>query len=224
MTKILLAGATGLVGAATLTLLLADERVEQVVAPTRRPVSPHAKLLNPIMASEDLQPEAAWWAVDGAISALGTTRANAGSAAAYRAVDYDYALAIAMRVHKGGATRFALTSSMGADARSRFVYPRTKGELEDAVGHLGFRSLTLVRPGFLGGQRSEHRPVETVLGSLLRIVGPILPASARISPAATVAALLVEAALHGTAGRHLVTSRMIALAAEGRVGIRTTDT
>ena len=112
MTKILLAGATGLVGAATLTLLLADERVEQVVAPTRRPVPPHAKLLNPIMASEDLQPEAAWWAVDGAISALGTTRANAGSAAAYRAIDYDYALAIVMQVHKGGATRFALTSSM----------------------------------------------------------------------------------------------------------------
>ncbi len=214
MTRILLAGATGMVGAATLTLLLTDERVTHVVAPTRRPVPPHAKLLNPIMTSEDLQPDATWWAVDGAISALGTTRSNAGSAAAYRAIDYDYALAIARQVRGAGATRFALTSSMGADARSRFVYPRTKGELEDAVDQLGFRSLTLVRPGFLGGERSEHRPVEAVLGSLLRIVGPVLPAAARISPAATVAALLVDAVLHGTAGRHVVTSRMIARAAE----------
>lgn len=219
MTKILLAGATGLVGAATLALLFADERVDQVVAPTRRPIPPHAKLLNPLMASEDLQPDAAWWAVDGAISALGTTRANAGSAAAYRAIDFDYALAIAGQVHNGGATRFALTSSMGADARSRFVYPRTKGELEDAIDRLGFWSLTLVRPGFLGGERDEHRPLETVLGSLLRIVGPVLPAAARISPAATVAGLLVEAALTGTAGRRVVTSRMIALAAEGGVGV-----
>jgi uncharacterized protein YbjT (DUF2867 family) len=224
MTKILLAGATGMVGAATLTLLLADERVEQVVAPTRRPVPPHPKLVNPIMTSEDLQPDAAWWAVDGAISALGTTRANAGSAAAYRAIDYDYALAIARQVYRGGATRFGLTSSMGADARSRFVYPRTKGELEDAIDHLGFQSLTLVRPGFLGGERDEHRPLETALGSLLRIVGPMLPTSARISPAATVAALLVEAACNGTAGRHVVTSRMIALAADSRARVRKTDT
>lgn len=223
MAKVLLAGATGMVGAAALALLLADQRVEEVVAPTRRPVPPHVKLRNPIMTSDDLQPDARWWAVDGAICALGTTRANAGSAAAYRAIDHDYALAIAKQVHEGGATRFALTSSMGADARSRFVYPRTKGELEDAIAHLGFRSLTLVRPGFLGGEREEHRPLETVLGSLLRIAGPVLPASARISPASTVAALLVEAALDGRVGRHVVTSKMIALAAGGRVRTQETE-
>ncbi|TXC71146.1 NAD-dependent dehydratase [Sphingomonas ginsenosidivorax] len=213
MTTILLAGATGMVGAATLALLLADERVDHVVAPTRRPIPPHAKLRNPIMTSDDLQPDAAWWTVDGAISALGTTRAKAGSAAAFRAIDHDYALAVARQVRARGATRFALTSSMGADARSRFLYPRTKGELEQAVERLGFRSLTLVRPGFLGGDRAEHRPLESVLGSLLRIAGPVLPPAARISPAATVAELLVEAALNGAPGCHVVTARMIALAA-----------
>jgi len=218
MTKILLAGATGMVGKAALALLLADTRVGQVIAPTRRPVPPHAKLLNPFVTSDDLQPDASWWAVDGAISALGTTRANAGSAAAYRAIDYDYALAIATQVRNGGATRFALTSSMGADARSRFLYPRTKGELEDTIASLGFRSLTVVRPGLLGGERSEYRPLEAAMGSILRIVGPLLPAGARISPATMVAALLVEAALNGTTGRHVVTSRMIALAAEKAAG------
>ncbi len=214
MTAILLAGATGLVGAETLALLLADARVDHVVAPTRRPIPSHAKLLNPIMTSDDLQPDAAWWAVDGAISALGTTRAKAGSAAAFRAIDHDYALAIAKRVRARGATRFALTSSMGADPRSRFLYPRTKGELEQAIERLGFGSLTLVRPGFLGGDRAEHRPLERVMGSLLRVASPILPPAARISPAATVAALLVEAALNGAPGCHIVTSRTIALAAD----------
>jgi uncharacterized protein YbjT (DUF2867 family) len=161
MTKILLAGATGLVGGDVLSRLLRDERVSQVVAPTRRPLAPHPKLLNPIADSNDLPLDAEWWSADGAICALGTTRAKAGSAAAFRAIDYDYALAIAARVREGGAARFALTSSVGADARSRFLYTRTKGELEDAIAKLGFPSLTIVRPGFLDGNRSENRPMES---------------------------------------------------------------
>ncbi len=216
MAKILLAGATGLVGAAALKLLLADERVTQVVAPTRRPLPPHAELLNPIVNSTDLPHDADWWTTDGAICALGTTRAKTPSAEAYRAIDYDYALAIATQVRRGGAKCFALTSSMGADARSRFRYTRTKGELEDAIDRLGFPSLTIVRPGFIGGDRIEHRPLERIIGPLLRIAGPILPVSARISPASTIAALLVEAALHGKAGRRIINSAEIALTAEGR--------
>ncbi|CAN5362912.1 NAD(P)H-binding protein [soil metagenome] len=214
MTRILLAGATGLVGSAALTRMLGDERVTQVVAPTRRPLAPHAKLLNPIADSTHVPLDAAWWAVDGAICALGTTRAQAGSAAAFRAIDFDYALAIATAARSGGATRFALTSSLGANAQSRLLYPRTKGELENAVRRLDFESLTIVRPGFLGGARSERRPVERAMGLILRIVAPILPASARISPAAAVAALLVEAAIDGGAGQHIITAADIAAAAD----------
>jgi len=215
MTRILLAGATGMIGTTALRLLLADDRVTHIVAPTRRPLAPHPKLLNPIASSEDLQPEADWWATDGAICALGTTRAKAGSAAAFRAIDHDYALAVATRIRAGGAKNFALTSSTGADARSRFLYTRTKGELEDAIDRLGFPSLTILRPGFLGGERGEHRPMEAVMGTLLRIAAPILPASARISPGATVAALLVEAAIAGTPGRHVIGPAQIVRAAEG---------
>lgn len=214
MTKLLLAGATGLVGSAAMKLLLADDRVTEVVAPTRRALSGHKKLLNPIVDSDAIPHDAEWWGVDGAICALGTTRAKAGSAAAFRAIDYDYALAIATQVRKCGATRFALTSSMGADARSWFLYTRTKGELEHAIDRLGFPSLTIVRPGFLGGERAESRPVERIIGPLLRMAGPILPASVRTSPAATVAALLVEGALRGDPGRRVVGSAEIALAVE----------
>lgn len=216
MTKLLLAGATGLVGKHTLALLLSDDRVTQIVAPTRTPLFPHPKLLNPITDSKNLPIDAAWWAVDAAICALGTTRAKTGSAAAFRAIDYDYAFAIAARVHKGGATRFALTSSMGANTRSRFLYPRTKGELEDAVSHLDFPSLTIVRPGFLGGDRNEKRSMERIMGSILRVAAPILPAGAQISPASTVAAFLVEAAIAGGHGIHRVSSADIAVdAAQG---------
>ncbi|TGX54981.1 NAD-dependent dehydratase [Sphingomonas gei] len=215
MTKLLLAGATGLVGSAALRLLLADARVTRVVAPTRRPLPPHPKLLNPIADNSDIPVDADWWAVDGAICALGTTRAKTPSPAAYRAIDYDYALAIATRVRQGGAARFALTSSMGADAQSWFRYTRTKGELEDGIGRLGFPSLTILRPGFLGGSREEDRPSERILGRLLDIAAPVLPAAARTSPAATVAALLVDGALDGDPGRHVIGSATIARTAEG---------
>ncbi len=216
MTKILVAGATGMVGAVALGLLLRNDRVDRIVAPTRRPLQSHPKLLNPIIDSAYIPQNADWWAADGAICALGTTRAKSKSAAAFRAIDYDYALAIATQLRASGAGRFALVTSMGADARSWFLYTRTKGELEKAVDRLGFSSLTIVRPGFLGGERHEHRPLERGLGALLRIAAPILPASARTSPASTVAALLVEAALTGSPGRHIVTSAQISHTADRR--------
>lgn len=213
MTTILLAGATGLVGGIALTLMLDDDRVTQVVAPTRRPLARHSKLRNPLVDSGTLPRDAPWWEVDGAICALGTTRKKAGSAEAFRAVDHDYVLAIAVKVRRSGARRFALTSSMGADSRSPFLYPRTKGEVEAAVRQLAFPSLTILRPGLLGGKRAEHRAMERIMGRMLRIAGPILPASARISPAATVAQLLIEAALGGQRGTHVITAADIARAA-----------
>jgi uncharacterized protein YbjT (DUF2867 family) len=215
MAKILLAGATGMVGAVALDLLLGDDRVSRVVAPTRRPLSQHPKLLNPTIDSTDIKQDAEWWMADGAICALGTTRAKAGSAAAYRAIDYDYTLAVATQLRASGAARFALVTSTGADPKSWFLYTRTKGELEAAVDRLGFGSLTIVRPGFLGGRRNEHRPMERALGAVLSRVAPILPVGARISPAASVAAFLVEAALTGRPGKHIVSSAQIARSAEG---------
>lgn len=212
MTKLLLAGATGLVGGEALALTLSDERVTQVVAPTRRLLAPYPKLLNPIVEADMLPLDADWWAVDGGICAIGTTRARTPSRTAYRAVDYDFALAIATRTRSGGATRFALTSSMGANARSPFFYTRIKGELEDAVLALGFPSLTILRPGFIGGDRKEHRPMEHVMGSMLRFLDSVLPPGAQISPARTIASLLVEAAISGATGVHHIGAAKIASA------------
>lgn len=216
MTTLLLAGATGLVGGRALSLLLDDRRVTQIVAPTRRPLPSHAKLRNPLVETDTLPASAEWWAVDGAICALGTTRAKAGSAAAFRAIDHDYVLAMARAAKAHGCRRFALTSSMGANARAPFLYARTKGEVEQALAELGFPSLIIVRPGLLGGARGEHRPLEKAAERLLALAAPILPAAARISPAETVARLLVEAAISGADGRHVVTAADISRAASMR--------
>lgn len=157
MADLLVLGATGLVGSHVLKLALADDRVDRVIAPTRRPLPAHTKLLNPIVDLGKGLPEADWWTVDGVICAIGTTRKTAGSDEAFRAVDFDIPLAVAKKTRENGAGSFALNSSIGANATSRLLYTRTKGELENALRGLGFPSLTILRPGVLGGKRGEFR-------------------------------------------------------------------
>jgi uncharacterized protein YbjT (DUF2867 family) len=210
MTTLFIAGASGLVGGLALKLALADPRVTRVVAPTRRPLVAQDKLENPRLDAlmEDAGSDS--WRADSAICALGTTRAIAGSDAAFRAVDHDLVLAVAERLRAAGVGRFALVSSVGADARSRFLYTRTKGEVEEAIGGLGFPSLTILRPGFLDGARAEYRPFERVMGAVLRLAGPVLPPSARVSPVSRVAALLLQAAIEAPPGSRVIGSGQIA--------------
>jgi hypothetical protein len=49
MKRLLFLGATGLIGQNVLAQALADPSVAQVVAPTRRSLASHLKLLNPIV-------------------------------------------------------------------------------------------------------------------------------------------------------------------------------
>ena len=209
MTRILIAGATGLVGGHVLERALADARIERVVAPTRRPLPAHPRLVNPVLDMARLPADADWWAVDGVVCTLGTTRANAGSAQAFRAVDFDLQLAVARHTRAHGAQRFALTSSMGADPRSRWLYMRTKGELETAVAQLGWPSLTIVRPGPILGQRQESRVGERLTAAVLSVLGPVLPRQWRGNPAQHIAAALLEAAVNGAPGRHLLDAGQI---------------
>lgn len=158
MTKLLIAAATGLVGKLVLEQALADNRVSRVIALTRSAIESRDKLENVVIDFSDMPDQAAWWSVDGVVSALGTTRAIAKSRSAYRAVDYDYPLEVARHARDHGATHFALTSSLGANPRSPFVYTRTKGELEFELKKLGFPSLTIVRASVLDGYREQRRP------------------------------------------------------------------
>lgn len=210
--RILLVGATGLVGSNVLAKLLTDVRVQAVVAPTRHPLAAHAKLENPVVDFARLPVDAEWWAVDGAICTLGTTRAKAGSDQAFRQVDYDYPLAVARLAREHGATRFALNSSMGANASSRLLYPRTKGEVEQAIRDLAFPSLTIVRPGLIGGERNEFRAGERIAAVVLGALAPLLPRRYRISPATAIADALIEAAIEGASGVHMIEAERLSKA------------
>lgn len=155
--KLLLVGATGLVGRHVLEVALADARVDQVIVLARRPLSPHPKMRALEVDFDHLPDAADWWHADAVICTLGTTMRAAGSKAAFRRVDHDYPLAVARLAHRHGTPAYVLNSALGADPASSIFYNRVKGEVEQALAGVGFASLTYVRPGLIGGSRDEFR-------------------------------------------------------------------
>ena len=203
--RVLLAGATGLVGAQVLQRLLAEPRCSAVIAPTRRALArTEAKLLNPVLDFAELATVAQGWQVDAVICALGSTMKQAGSRQAFRQIDHGYPLAIARAVRANGCEVFALNSAAGANPRSLVFYSRVKGELEQDLRALGFASLTLVRPGLIGGDRAERRAGEHLASVVLGALAPVLPRAWRINPATRIADALVEAALNPQPGVRVV--------------------
>lgn len=209
MTRLMLVGATGLVGQAVLRQALADARVDRVVALTRRALPAHPRLLNPLVDFEQLPEDAGWWAVDAVVCTLGTTIAKAGSQAAFYRVDHDHPLRVAQLALQQGARAYALNSALGADVDSRVFYSRTKGELERDLQTLGYPSLTLVRPGLIGGERQESRPAEQAAVKLSAWLQPLLPRRYRVVPAERIAHHLLEAALVAQPGVRVLMSEQL---------------
>lgn len=94
------------------------------------------------------------------ISALGTTRGQAGSFEAQRKIDYDLNLSLAQAAKESGAQVYVLISSGGVSRKSLFPYGRMKAELEDAVKELQFEHTVILKPGLLLGKRVDSRPPE----------------------------------------------------------------
>ncbi|HGM6068233.1 TPA: NAD-dependent dehydratase [Stenotrophomonas maltophilia] len=205
--RVMLLGATGLVGGLALPMLLEDPRCRAVVAPSRRALTlAHSKLYAPVLQFDALPDAPDWAQVDAVICALGSTMAQAGSREAFHRIDHDYPLAFAQLARGQGARAFVLNSAAGANAGSAIFYNRVKGELERDLRALEFASLTLVRPGLIGGQRQQVRRGEHFALRVLGVLGPVLPRAWRINPAERIARALVDAALAPPPGEHVVAS------------------
>jgi len=210
MKTVLILGATGQVGQALLELVLQHPEISHVVAPTRRPLLPHAKLDNPLVDFEALPEDATWWKSDLTLCALGTTLRQTKSKAGFYRVDHDYVLAAAKLARRAGTPTFGLVSSLGADASSRLFYLRVKGETEQALGTLGFVSLVIVRPSLLiGGTRASARPLEAFGLFLGKRLASFLPRHYRAVTTLQVAKDLFELSLRAPAGVHVIESEQL---------------
>lgn len=108
-------------------------------------------------------------------SALGTSRAAAGSVEAQRKIDLDLNLTMAREAQKAGTKICVLISSAGSNATSYIPYAKMKGELEDAVKELGFKTTIILRPGLLVGNRSERGIGQYAAGTVAGFMGSISP-------------------------------------------------
>lgn len=204
--KLLIVGATGLVGCHVLEKALANPEIESIFATARRALPAHPKLISPVVDFDHLPEKEDWWEADAVICTLGTTIKVAGSQDAFRRVDHDYVIAAARIARQHGTPTFVLTSAIGADVDSRFFYNRVKGEVERDLAEPGFTSLTFVRPGLIGGKRDQARPLETVLGMAKAILDPVLPKRLKNNPVDKIADKLLEAAIFPEPGYHVVPS------------------
>lgn len=206
--SVLVAGATGLVGRECVDLLLANPAFTRIVALVRRPLSMEIeseRLKIQKVEFDHLEDRPEVFGVDFILCALGTTMRQAGSESAFRVVDYDYPLSIARIGFARGARHFLLVSSLGADPGSGIFYLRVKGELENAITEVGYRSVTIVRPSVLIGVRQERRFAERVAQRFAFL----FPARFRPVGATRVAAALVRAASEDAPGRRIIENRDI---------------
>ncbi|MFG6485959.1 hypothetical protein ACG04R_04695 [Roseateles sp. BYS78W] len=165
------AGASGLIGRE----LLAQLSDAPLLALVRRPLAglpPNARRREAIVDLQALPADLP--APRRVFIALGTTMAQAGSQAAFRAVDFAAVVAVARAARERGATHCGLVSALGASARSGVFYNRVKGEAEDALIALGFERLVIARPSLLDGHREAlDQPRRNGEAWTLRLVRPV---------------------------------------------------
>jgi uncharacterized protein YbjT (DUF2867 family) len=184
--RVILFGATGMVGQAALRECLLDPGVERVLTVGRSPTGQtHEKLRELVHADlTDYSSISAQLAgYDACFFCLGISSAGM-SEADYRRVTVDIAVAAARAlVQASPGMTFVFVSGRGADAtgKSRTMWARVKGEAENAILALPFKAAYVFRPAFIRpmhGITSRTRSYRV----LYAIIRPIVPLVAALVP------------------------------------------
>ena len=183
--KVVLFGATGMVGQAVLRECLLDPRIDSVLVVVRSRLAVtdprvsqvvHADFLDLGSLALDLA------GLDACFFCLGVS-ATGMSEPAYRRVTYFITMAAARELSElNPAMRFLYISGAGTDSteRGRLMWARVKGETENAVLSLPFDGYAL-RPGYIQprhGVSSKNRLYRNVY----RLTGGLYPVLARLAP------------------------------------------
>ena len=152
--RLVIVGATGMVGGYALRYALERPAVGQVTAIGRKKIGISHPKLNEVLHSDFTDCSALADALsrqDAAIFCLGAYT-GAVPDAELRTITVDYTIEFA-RVLRGSSPEaaFALLSGMGADptGRSRVAFARYKGEAEKALLAAGFPHVYLFRPAYI---------------------------------------------------------------------------
>lgn len=173
--NVILAGASGEVGKRLLNKLIANNLVSSVHLVNRQvqPIN-HPKVIQHHVDFENLSPLQNTPQFDLAFCCLGTTIKKAGSKAAFEKVDFQYTCQFAQLAKQHGCHRFAVISSVGANANKGGFYLETKGRMEECLRDMNWPSLYLFRPSLLIGKRQEFRIGEQIGGVFSKLFSPLL--------------------------------------------------
>ena len=219
--KVLLFGATGMVGQGVLRECLLDPDVTAVLAVGRAATGQqHPKLRDLVHADlTNYAPIAAELAgYDACFFCLGISAAGM-TEDAYRHITYDITLAAAQTlVRLTPAMTFIYVSGAGTDSteRGRAMWARVKGATENALLRLPFKGVYMFRPGLiqpLHGITSKtklYRAVYAVTGPLLPVLKAVFPDS--ITTTEQVGRAMLAVAKHGASKQVLEMADINALA------------
>lgn len=164
-TRVVLVGATGLIGRAVMAAAVGRPDIHLVAVARREVPLPTGARMEMLLSDTGHWPDAiAAGRPDTVVIALGTTiKAVGGDRQAFRAVDHDLVLECAAAAKAAGARQLIVVSSVGAQFSSKNFYLSVKGEVEDKLAKLHFDRLDIIRPGLLRGKREGAlRPAEKI--------------------------------------------------------------
>lgn len=204
--KILIVGATGLIGGLLTRQLVDQGRNKTLHLLFRRPYREDVgKAKIHVQLQENWPATIAKIKPDIVISCLGSTMKKAGTKEDFAAVDRDLVGAVAAAAKAAGATQFISISSVMADSSASSFYLKTKGEAEDLLRAQSFDRLDIIRPGLLRGERTnENRLGESLAVAASPIMDLLLHGKFRRFRsilASDVAAAIVALMAEGAAGQ-----------------------
>ena len=206
--RLILTGATGLVGAEVLRQSLADADIEKVTALVRRPLAiTHAKLAtvmhDDFLQYDDVLPQLAGH--DACLWCLGVSQRDVDEAE-YIRITRDYAVAgAAAMLHVNPTLTFGFLSGAGASSteRSLMLFGRVKGQTESRLGELGLPHLYHFRPGYIepSEPRARVRFEERFFAPFTPLLHRLLPSS--LITSTDLARAMIHVAKHGADERIL---------------------
>lgn len=207
----LIAGASGLIGSSLLQMLLNHPEVGKVSVLVRNPLPlSHKKLQQreidfDLFTEKDIAPN-----VDAVFCCLGTTMANAGSRDAFRKVDYEYVITLAVFCQRTHVPQFHVVSAAGASSKSRIFYNQVKGRMEHEVSKLKkIPSIYIYRPSMLLGNRQEFRLGEAIGKFFMKGLALVIPKKYKAIYDIQVAHSMMTHALKPTKGTHIIDNKMM---------------
>jgi uncharacterized protein YbjT (DUF2867 family) len=224
--KVILFGATGMVGKGVLLECLDNPRIEDVLLVSRHSTNvTHGKVREILHDNffDFSAIQANFAGADACFFCLGVSSVGMSEADYYHLTyDLTVAAASAIAAVTGGRLTFCYVSGEGTDSteRGRRAWARIKGKTENALMHLPFKAAYMFRPGYiqpLRGIRSKTGWYQAVYD----VIGPLYPLLRRIAPryvttTVNVGRAMIQVAVAGYS-KNILTTDEINRAATGRV-------